>query len=75
MKVSYMRFSLKLNGYGIKDWKWIAEKKNEPITNICCKWLLSGGIQTLVKYFLKDIPLFWHTLAYISKGVLGKIEG
>jgi hypothetical protein len=33
-----------------------------------------GGRLTLVKSVLEAIPIFWHALAYIPKGVLEKIR-
>jgi hypothetical protein len=36
----------------------------------CNKWISEGRRVTLVKSILEVIPIYWHSLAYITKGVL-----
>eukprot|EP01018_Ginkgo_biloba_P002298 Gb_28324 [translate_table: standard] len=38
------------------------------------RWLSTGGRLVLVKSVLEAIPMFWHTIAHIPKGILEKIR-
>ena len=73
--LKYLGFVLKPNGYSIKDWGWLITKIESRIQLWRYRWLSSGERLTLVKEILDyNIPLYWHLLDHIPKGVLKKIH-
>jgi hypothetical protein len=72
--VKYMGFTLKPNFYGKVDWYWILSKIEKCISFWCNRWLSRGGRLVLIKSVLEAIPVYWHTLAHIPKGILEKIK-
>jgi hypothetical protein len=64
---------LKPNNYGKADWKWLLGKVEKKISQWCNCWLSRGGCLVLIKFALEAIPVYWHTLAHIPKGILEKI--
>jgi hypothetical protein len=55
------------------DWLSLTGKVGKRITLWCNRWLLRGGHLVLVKSILEAIPMFWHMLSHIPKGILKKI--
>jgi hypothetical protein len=70
----YLRYNLKPNGYIKEDWRWLVENIKRRIGLWCHKWLSHGGRLIPVKHVLEEIPMYWHTLASILKGILEKIK-
>lgn len=72
--IKYLGFFLKPNGYRKVDWKWLVGKLEKRLIMWSNKWLLRAGCLTLVKLVLEAIPVYWMSIAWISKGVLDRIR-
>eukprot|EP01018_Ginkgo_biloba_P032610 Gb_14068 [translate_table: standard] len=72
--INYLGFCLKPNYYGTTDWRWLLSRIKQRISFWCNRWLSRGGRLILIKSLLETIPVFWHTMAYIPKGILEKIR-
>jgi hypothetical protein len=72
--VKYLGFTLKPNNYGKVDWGWILTRIKITFLSGAIGGSLGGGRLVLVKSVLEAIPVFWHTLAHIPKGVLERIR-
>jgi hypothetical protein len=49
-------------------------ESGEEIKIWCNIWLSRGGCLVLIKSILKGIPMYWLSLAWVSKGVLETIR-
>jgi hypothetical protein len=72
--LKYLGFILKPNNYGNKDWRWLMSRIEQRISFWCNRWISRGGRLVLIKYVLEAIPILWHTLAHIPKGILEKVR-
>jgi hypothetical protein len=52
------------------DWSWILSRVDQKINLWCNRWISRGGRLVLIKSFIEAIPVYWHLLALISKGIL-----
>jgi hypothetical protein len=52
----------------------LIERIENIIYHWCNRWLSRGGILTLVKSVLEAIPVYWHSLDFIPKGVLERFR-
>ena len=66
----YPGFVLKPNAYSFKDWMWLYKKIEGRIECWTYKFLSRGGRLVLLKAVLQSIPVYWATIAYITKGSL-----
>jgi hypothetical protein len=72
--LKYLGFHLKPNNYLKKDWKWLISKLEKRLSGWSFRWLSKAGRLTLTKAVLEAIPVYWMSLAWISKGALEKIR-
>jgi hypothetical protein len=49
-------------------------KIEKNISFWCNRWLSKGGRLVLINSMLEVIPIYWHTLAHIPRGILEKIR-
>ena len=66
-EVKYL-FRIKPKDYHYDDYIWLYNKMESRISILCNRCLSRGGILFLVKTVLERIPVYWMTLAKISKG-------
>jgi hypothetical protein len=72
--LKYLGFFIKPNDYSKKDWDWLIAKIEKRLSVWCNQWLSRGGRLILLKSVVEAIPIYWMTLAYIPRGVLGKLR-
>lgn len=58
-----------------RNWEWLLAKLEAQTSHWCNRWLSIGGRLTLVESVLEAIPVFWHSLAFLPKGVLEAVKG
>jgi hypothetical protein len=72
-RIKYLGFMLNPNKYGVEDWKWMLSCVKRRINLQCNKHISKGGQLTLIKSIIEAIPIYWHILAQILKGILAWI--
>jgi hypothetical protein len=72
--LNYLGYRIKPNNYGLKDWGWLVSKVEKRISLWCNRWISRGGHLTLIKSVIEAIPVYWHFLANILKGILHRIR-
>ena len=70
----YLGYFLKPNNYIKEVWFWLVKKVEKRIGHRCNRWLTLGGIYSLVKSMMENIPVYWISLAKIPKFILDKIR-
>ena len=68
----YLGFILKPNICKSVDWGWLLEKIEDEVNAWYNKLLPIGGRLALVKFVIEVLPLYWHSIAHIPKGILEK---
>ena len=72
--LKYLGFNLESNKYQNADWHWLVDRIERRVTHWCNRWISRGGRLVLVKAVIEAIPVYWHILADIPKGILIKIK-
>jgi hypothetical protein len=72
--IKYLGYSLKPNNYGKVDWMWLLSRIEKRVNFWCNHWISRGGRLVLIKSILEAIPVYWHLLAHIPKGILDRIK-
>lgn len=64
----------KPNSYGITYWNRKLTKIEKRINLWCNKWVYRAGHLVLVESVIEAIPVYWHILSKIPKGILNWIQ-
>lgn len=72
--LKYLPFMLKANDYQKNDWLWLLAKFERKVNAWCNKWLSRVRQLVLVKAILEAILVYWTSVAWIPKDILGKIR-
>eukprot|EP00253_Pinus_taeda_P002842 PITA_02842 len=70
----YLGFWLKPDNYKKQDWSWLVAKIEARITHWSFRWISRAGRLTLIKSVLLATPIFWASLSWVPRGILGKIR-
>jgi hypothetical protein len=72
--IKYLGFMSKPNNYGIANQSWLLSKKERKNNHRCNWWISIGGRLVLIKSLIEEVPVYWHLLALIPKGILCRIR-
>ena len=72
--IKYLGFMSKPNNYGIANRSWLLSKKERKNNHRCNRWISIGGRLVLIKSLIEVVPVYWHLLALIPKGILCRIR-
>jgi hypothetical protein len=68
----YLGFTLKPNDYRKNDWLWLLAKIEKKIPVWSNRWLSRAGGLVLIEVVFKAIHVYWSSLAWIPKGIIGE---
>lgn len=72
--LKYLGYVSKPNSYGITYWNRKLTKIEKRMNLWCNKWVSRAGHLVLIESVIEAIPVYWHILSKIPKGILNRIQ-
>eukprot|EP00253_Pinus_taeda_P016254 PITA_16254 len=72
--LKYLVFWIKPHSYQIVDWIWLVTKIEKRQKIWSHRFLSRAGCLVLIKSVLEATPVYWMSLTWIPRGILGRIQ-